>query len=100
MKLLRRLLVLALIGAGFVVYRVAAPYQGFTGEVFVEIPRGTTADGIARLLAEAGVVRSRYDWQVIGADVRALAQGAASFTENGVQGNRKGGWRAAEHGPA
>jgi UPF0755 protein len=64
MKLLRRLLVLALIGAGFVVYRLAAPYQGFTGEVFVEIPRGTTADGIARLLADAGVVRSRYDFLV------------------------------------
>jgi UPF0755 protein len=62
MKLLRRLVILGLVVAGFVVYRVAAPYQGFTGEVFVEIPRGATADGIARLLAEAGVVRSRYDF--------------------------------------
>lgn len=62
MKLLRRLLILGLVAAGFVVYRVAAPYQGFTGEVFVEIPRGTTADGIARLLTEAGVVHSRYDF--------------------------------------
>jgi UPF0755 protein len=62
MKLLRRLVILALVVAGFVAYRLAAPYQGFTGEVYVEIPRGTTASGIADLLAEAGVVRSRYDF--------------------------------------
>jgi UPF0755 protein len=62
MKLVRRLLVLALLVGGFVIYRVAAPYQGFTGETFVEIPRGTTADGIARILADAGIVRSRYDF--------------------------------------
>lgn len=62
MKFVRRLLVLALVVGGFLVYRALAPYEGFEGEVFVEIPRGTTADGIGRLLADAGVVRSRYDF--------------------------------------
>jgi UPF0755 protein len=62
MKLVRRLLFLALLVGGFAVYRLAAPYQGFTGEVFVEIPRGSTASGIAQLLADNGVVRSRYDF--------------------------------------
>lgn len=62
MKLVRRILILALVAGGFLLYRLIAPYQGFSGEVFVEIPRGSTANGIAQLLAENGVVRSRYDF--------------------------------------
>jgi UPF0755 protein len=62
MKLFRRLMVLAVLAGGFLVYRAVAPYQGFQGEIYVEIPRGTTADGIANLLAGSGVVRSRYDF--------------------------------------
>ena len=62
MKLVRRLFLLALLAGGFLVYRALSPYQGFSGEVFVDIPRGTTTDGIAELLANAGVVRSRYDF--------------------------------------
>ena len=30
--------------------------------MFVDIPRGTSTDGIAEMLANAGVVRSRYDF--------------------------------------
>jgi UPF0755 protein len=62
MKLVRRLLILALLVGGFLLYRLIAPYQGFSGEVFVEIPRGSTANAIAQLLADNGVVRSRYDF--------------------------------------
>jgi UPF0755 protein len=62
MKLLRRLLFLAVIAGGFLIYRAVAPYQGFQGETFVDIPHGTPTDGIAGLLANAGVVRSRYDF--------------------------------------
>lgn len=50
-------------------------------------------------LANGGhrLVRDRYDWQVVGADVRALAQGAARRvrSDRGVQIDR---WRPVEHG--
>jgi UPF0755 protein len=62
MKWLRRLLFLAIVVGGFLAYRVLAPYQGFRGETFVEIPRGTSTQGVARKLAEAGVVRTPYDF--------------------------------------
>lgn len=62
MKLIRRLLLVGLIAGGFLIYRALSPYQGFSGETFIEIPRGSTADGIARMLADAGVVRTRYDF--------------------------------------
>ncbi len=39
------------------------PYAGFEGETFVDIPRGTSAHAMARSLAEAGVVR--YRWQFL-----------------------------------
>ncbi|HEY2018284.1 MAG TPA: endolytic transglycosylase MltG [Bryobacteraceae bacterium] len=48
--------------AGFWGFQRALPYQGFPGEVFVDIPRGTGTEGIADLLAHAGVVRSRWDF--------------------------------------
>jgi UPF0755 protein len=82
MKFARRLLVLALLASGFVMYRAAAPYQGFTGETFVEIPRGTNANGIARLLAEAGVVRTRYDFLLarLAERGRVLQAGEYRFT--------------------
>jgi UPF0755 protein len=62
MKVARRLLVLLLLVGGFLIYRALAPYQGFPNEVFVDIPRGTTTDGIAEILANSGVVRSQYDF--------------------------------------
>jgi peptidoglycan lytic transglycosylase G len=61
MKLLR-LAVVPLLILGFVGYREALPYQGFSGEKFIEIPRGTSTGGIATILADAGVVRSRWDF--------------------------------------
>lgn len=61
MKMLLRLLaVLLLIFAVLVLWR-SRPYQGFQNEVFVEIPHGTSTGGIADLLANAGVLRSRWD---------------------------------------
>jgi len=42
------------------------PYQGYSpGGVFVEIPRGTSAGSIARILAEKGVVRSRVAFEAL-----------------------------------
>lgn len=65
MRFLRAIAVLILLGAaaaGYVFYRVAQPYQGFSGEKFVDFPRGTSTDRMADILAGAGVVRSRYDF--------------------------------------
>ena len=43
-------------------YRLFAPYEGFHGEVYVDIARGTGTGAIADQLAAAGVVRSRWDF--------------------------------------
>jgi UPF0755 protein len=59
---IRILLLLALLAAGCLAYRQFTPYQGFQGETFVDIPRGTSTGGIADLLVRAGVVRSRWDF--------------------------------------
>jgi UPF0755 protein len=58
--LLGLLLLLAL--GGFAAYRMVSPYQGFSGETFVDIPHGTSTEGIAAMLQNAGVVRSRWDF--------------------------------------
>jgi UPF0755 protein len=62
MRILRFLFLLILAAGGLAVYRVAKPYQGFSGETFVDISHGTNTGGIAALLAGAGVVRSRWDF--------------------------------------
>jgi polysaccharide biosynthesis protein PslH len=55
--------------------------------------RSRLADGGRRL------VRTRYDWKVVGADIRALAHGAARFKgSDGRVRNRR--WQPAEHGRA
>jgi peptidoglycan lytic transglycosylase G len=61
MKFLRLLVLLVLILAGLLFWRMR-PYQGFSGEVFVEIPHGTSTDDIATMLAGAGVVRKSWDF--------------------------------------
>jgi UPF0755 protein len=57
-----RLLLLALLAGGFLAYRLIRPYQGFQGETFVDIPRGASTATMAGMLAQAGVVRSRWDF--------------------------------------
>src|SRR5260370_42419854 len=62
---MRSLIKIGLLGAlmgGFAMWRTEAPYQGFAGETFIEFPRGTGTGQIADKLAEAGVVRSRWDF--------------------------------------
>jgi UPF0755 protein len=63
------LVLLALCAGGYAVYRLSRPYQGFSGETFVEFPRGTSTGSMAEMLVRAGVVRSRWDF--------LLARGAA-----------------------
>jgi UPF0755 protein len=63
MKLLRFAALLLLLAAALLFWRTR-PYQGFRGEVFVDIPRGTSTDAIGNMLAEAGVVRSRLEFLI------------------------------------
>ncbi len=84
MTFLRRLgflIFLGLVAGGFAVYRLEQPYQGFQGEVFVEFPRGTGTSGIADVLANAGVVRSRWDFLLasIASRTRVLQAGEYRF---------------------
>ncbi len=60
-KALRVLGLLILVVVALIVWR-ALPYRGFQGEIFVEIPRGTSTDQIGNLLVKNGVVRSRWDF--------------------------------------
>ena len=57
-----RIAVLLLLLAGFLTFRLFGPYQGFQGETFVDIPHGASTATMAGMLAEAGVVRSRWDF--------------------------------------
>ncbi len=63
--LLLFLVILILAGAWWVRSELAMPYYGgAAGETFVEIPRGSTSELIAGLLADAGVLRSRVPFLV------------------------------------
>ena len=66
MKALRTVGAIVLLGgaAGWAVWRAESPYQGFSGDAFVDFPRGTSTGAIADKLAEAGVVRSRWDFLI------------------------------------
>lgn len=65
-------LALAVMAVAAVALSLHSPHQGFAGEAFVEIPRGTSSLGVSRLLAGAGIVRFR--WQFL--SVRALRPAA------------------------
>ncbi|HXA52765.1 MAG TPA: endolytic transglycosylase MltG [Candidatus Acidoferrum sp.] len=63
--MLRKLGALATLGAlagGYVIWRAESPYQGFTGDTFVELAHGTSTGAMADQLARAGVIRSRWDF--------------------------------------
>ncbi|MBS1856462.1 MAG: endolytic transglycosylase MltG [Acidobacteria bacterium] len=56
------LVLLLAAGGGYGIWRAESPYQGFSGEAFVEFAHGTGSGAIADMLADAGVVRSRWDF--------------------------------------
>ncbi|MGE5568516.1 MAG: endolytic transglycosylase MltG [Rhodospirillales bacterium] len=74
MKFRAFLLLLAALAAGAVAAArwVRAPYRGFSGEVFVDIPKGTGSAKIARMLSGAGVIRHPVQFLIL----RALRPGA------------------------
>jgi UPF0755 protein len=60
-KWLMLLIVLLAGAAGLGVWALLNPFQGFRGELFVDIARGSGTSGIARELASKGVIQ--YEWQ-------------------------------------
>jgi UPF0755 protein len=75
------LLLLALGAAGYLAFRLNRPYQGFSGQIFLEFPHGTSTGDIAARLAKAGVVRSRLDFLLVrlGKGDRRLQAGEYRF---------------------
>jgi len=60
------LLLLLMVGAGYLYLSLYRPYQGFPdGGVYVDIPHGASQRTIARLLGENGVVRSRLAFEAL-----------------------------------
>ncbi len=51
--------------AAFIVVELRLPYAGFSGQVFVNIPKGTGTRQIAGQLADAGVVRHTWDFLLV-----------------------------------
>jgi UPF0755 protein len=64
MKFLFRLVMLAVVvavlGGGWLFYRLNQPYKGFEQPVFVEFARGTPTRAIARTLADTGVIEDSW----------------------------------------
>jgi len=58
-------LLLALVAAGLVGWSLFTPFQGFSGEAFVEIAKGTSVRNIAGELAQNGAVRSRWQFLAV-----------------------------------
>ena len=85
MKLAHRLgiAILAIVAAaGWCGWRLTRPYQAFGAETFVEFPRGTGSRALAAALAQAGVIRSRWDFLLARAlsPSRVLRAGEYRFT--------------------
>lgn len=59
---MKLLIALVLALAGFAAAMLVTPYQGFKTETYVDIPHGTSTSGIARELAQEGVIR--YEWEL------------------------------------
>jgi len=77
------LLLLVLAAGGYAVYRMTRPYQGFSGAIFVQFPHGTSTARMADTLAEAGVVRSRWDFLLARAVIRSRVLQAGEYRFGG-----------------
>lgn len=60
-------------------FRLSRPYAAFGGEVFVDIPRGTSTAQLADMLVRAGVVRSRWDFWLARATNRSRTLKAGEY---------------------
>jgi UPF0755 protein len=78
LRLLKALLVLAVVAAGLVGFYAYLPY-GPSAETFVEIAPGTGTAGIARALQGAGVVRSAYAFEAMRVWLQIRGHGAQTL---------------------
>lgn len=62
-RLLKILVIAAILAAGVLYYFLIRPYTGFHGETFVDIPKGASTPTIAQLLADSGVIE--HPWQFL-----------------------------------
>ena len=62
-RLLKILVIVAILAAGVLYYFLIRPYAGFHGETFVDIPKGASTPTIAQLLADSGVIE--HPWQFL-----------------------------------
>ncbi|HEV3331310.1 MAG TPA: endolytic transglycosylase MltG [Bryobacteraceae bacterium] len=75
------LMVLAAAAAGYMMFRLARPFQGFSSVTYIEFARGTPTSEMGARLVQAGVVRSRLDFWLarIAARGRGLQAGEYRF---------------------
>jgi UPF0755 protein len=71
-RLTRLIAMLAVLGLCAILYFLMTPYQGFADDTFVELGHGTGAMEMGRELAQAGVIRSPWEFWL----ERALHAGA------------------------
>lgn len=71
-RLFTFVVLLAVVGGGYVLYRLSQPFSGFSEPVFVEFPKGTSTAEMAKTLAEKGVVQD--SWLFLAA--RAVKRGS------------------------
>jgi UPF0755 protein len=58
--------ILLILGAGYLYLALYQPYQGFASDgVYVDIPHGASQRTIARMLADHGVVRNRFAFELL-----------------------------------
>src|SRR5215467_946780 len=78
------LLLVLLVCSGWLAYEFLAPYKGFSGNgVIVDIPKGDSVRGIARILERQGVIRNRYAFILLARRYagRKLEAGEYYFTQ-------------------
>jgi UPF0755 protein len=79
----RRTLVLALVillaAAAYVAFGLMAPYDAFGRETFVDLPKGTNTAQMARLLANAGVIRQGWSFLLARAMRRGVTLQAGEY---------------------
>jgi UPF0755 protein len=62
LRLLTAAVLCGIIAAGAVTFLLARRYAGFSGEVFVEIPKGASTRAIAARLASSGVIAQEWEF--------------------------------------
>ncbi|HET9401526.1 MAG TPA: endolytic transglycosylase MltG [Candidatus Acidoferrales bacterium] len=83
-RLLLFLFLLILAAGGWTAYLLLAPYKGFSGSgIIVDVPKGDSVRGIARLLEQQGVIRNRYSFILLArrSANRKLEAGEYYFTQ-------------------